>query len=135
MTAAGRRCQMAMFNAWSTSSVCKMVLHRPAHDPPAVDIHHHRQIQEAGPRRDVGDVRHLEPIGRAGREGALHEVRHRPGIAVPSRGSETAPAGDSHNTMELHQPSHPLVIHRPPWSNYLPGAADVRQGQGWSVNR
>ena len=34
----------------------EMIGHRPADDAPAVDVEHHRQIEEPRPGRDIGDV-------------------------------------------------------------------------------
>ncbi len=35
--------------------------HRPAHDAAAEDVQHDRKIEEAGPRRHVGNIRDLQP--------------------------------------------------------------------------
>ena len=48
--------------------------HGPAHDAPAEDVEHDRDVEEAGPRvhvRDVGDPR---LVGRGGSEVARHQV-------------------------------------------------------------
>jgi len=45
----------------------QMCLHRPSHDPPGEGVQNHRQVQEPGPRRDVGDVGHPELFARRAR--------------------------------------------------------------------
>lgn len=40
----------------------QVLAHRPADDPAAPDVQHHRQEEEARPGRHVGDVRHPEFI-------------------------------------------------------------------------
>jgi len=39
----------------------RMSLHRPAHDPAAEGVQHYREILEASPGRDIGDVSHPQP--------------------------------------------------------------------------
>jgi hypothetical protein len=34
----------------------EMIRHRPADNAPAVDVKHDRQVEEARPGRDIGDV-------------------------------------------------------------------------------
>ena len=51
----------------------QMRLHRPAHDLARIHIQHHRQIQEPGPGRDVGDIGHPQTIRTFGVEASLHE--------------------------------------------------------------
>jgi hypothetical protein len=40
----------------------EMGRHRQPHDLATPDVHHDRQIEEAGPGRNVGDVRHPQLI-------------------------------------------------------------------------
>src|SRR5687768_7989646 len=56
-----------------------MIGHRPADDAPTVDVKHHRQMEEARPGRDRGDVGDPQAIRRGGSELALHEVGSRRG--------------------------------------------------------
>src|SRR5215469_18235389 len=56
----------------------QMALHRPAHDPAAENVEHHRQIEEAGPGWNIGYIRYPQTIGRGGAEVALNQIRSRP---------------------------------------------------------
>src|SRR2546425_656877 len=59
--------------------------HGPADHTAAPGIEHDGEIQEAGPRRDVGDVGHPEAIGAGDGEGALDKIWGRPGGRVAAR--------------------------------------------------
>jgi hypothetical protein len=52
-------------------------VHGPSDDSTAPRIEHDSQIEEAGPRRDVGDVRDPEPVWSRSCEITVHEVRGR----------------------------------------------------------
>src|SRR5215213_5618929 len=60
----------------------QMLGHGPADHPPAVHVEHHRQVEEAGPGRHVGDVGHPEAVRRRGRERALHQIGRGGGVAL-----------------------------------------------------
>jgi len=64
----------------------QMSLHRPAHDPAAEGVQHYREIQEASPGRNVGDVSHPQPIRSGCDEVTLDQIGRRPRIAVTHRG-------------------------------------------------
>src|SRR4051812_38777133 len=52
-----------------------MLGHRPANDPPTARIEDDREVKEARPRRDIGNIRDPELIGSRRREVTLDEVR------------------------------------------------------------
>ena len=64
----------------------EMGLHRPADDAPTPRIEHDGEKEEAGPGRNVRDVRHPEPVGARGRELPLDEIR------VPAAPPRRAPS-------------------------------------------
>ena len=84
--------------------------HRPADHTAAPRIDDHRQIQEARPGRDVGDVGHPELIGAVGREVTLDKVgrRTRIGAALRRLGATPSPA-HAPDAFLLHQPAHALL--------------------------
>jgi hypothetical protein len=86
--------------------------HRPAHHPTAPGVHHHGQVQEARPGRDVGDVGHPEPIATLGREVPVHQVRGRTALRIPLRGGDLATPTGSPQPRLTHQASHPLAAHQ-----------------------
>jgi hypothetical protein len=61
----------------------QMGLHRPAHDPAAEHVEYHREVEEPGPGRDIGDVGDPQAIGlgraklRSTRSGAGRALRAR----------------------------------------------------------
>ena len=68
----------------------QMGCHGPADDAPTPRVEHDGEIQEAGPRRDVRDVRDPQPIRARRRELAIDEVRRRPRRLVAHRRVGTA---------------------------------------------
>ena len=76
--------------------------HRPADDPAAERIEHHREIEEAGPGRDVGDVRHPEAVGLLSNKVALDQIGRRAGArparcrAHPQAPADAGKAGRTH---------------------------------------
>ena len=52
----------------------EMGRHRPPHNPTAISIQHNGQIQKAGPRRDIGNIRDPQLIPCARGKIALHEI-------------------------------------------------------------
>jgi len=72
--------------------------HRPADDPTAEGVEHHRQVKKAGPGRDVGQVGHPQGIRPIGAEVAVDQIRrlaavisscrdHAPSAADPGQAS------------------------------------------------
>jgi len=61
-------------------------LHRPAHDASTEGVEYYRQIEKAGPGRDVGDIGHPEPIGRGRAEVARDQIRRGPRGALAHGG-------------------------------------------------
>src|SRR5690348_4128719 len=71
--------------------------HRPADDTAAEGIEHDRQIEEAGPRRDIRDVGNPELVGLFSNEVAVDEIRSL-APAVANGGDGTFAAADTGNT-------------------------------------
>ena len=106
------------FDRFDDQLGAEMLGHRPADDAPTVGIEHHREIEEARPRRDIGDVRDPEPIGSGGGELALDEVRRRRHLgAAPRRARPLA-------AVAALQPGEPKQARDP-----LAGAADALVAQ------
>src|SRR5689334_14568610 len=74
----------------------QMALHRPAHDPAAENVEHHRQIEKTGPGGDVGDIRYPQTIGRGGAEVALDQIGRGSRLAVAHCGNH--PVAPAHAT-------------------------------------
>jgi hypothetical protein len=55
----------------------KMIRHRPPDNTAAVDVKHDRQVEEARPGRDIGDVGDPQAVRRGSGELALHEIGSR----------------------------------------------------------
>jgi hypothetical protein len=89
----------------------QMGRHRPADDPAAPGIHHHRQVQESCPGRDVGDVGHPEPIPARGGEVPLHQIRGGTHLLVPHRGGGPPTTAGPLQTRLTHQASHSFAAH------------------------
>jgi hypothetical protein len=68
--------------------------HRPADDAAAEGIEHHGEVQEARPRRHVGDVGHPELVGGGRGEVALHEIRGHLPVGSAARGAHPSPPTD-----------------------------------------
>ena len=77
----------------------------PADHAPRVDVDHEREEHHRFPAADVGEVRHVEPIGRRRGEVALDEVREPGSVRVRPRGHEgTAAALGTPDAVLAHQP-------------------------------
>ena len=85
----------------------QMRVHRPADDAATPRIEDDGEIQEAGPRGDVGDVRDPQPIWPGRGELTIDEVRRRPRRLIAHRRTEL-PAADSLQTHGPHQASDTL---------------------------
>src|SRR3954471_3583142 len=82
-----------------------MVVHGPAHDTAAVQIHDGRQIQPALVGPDKGDVGEPDLIAHGGREVPAEQVR-RDREAMPAVGgaASSRPGRDGPNAMVAHLP-------------------------------
>jgi hypothetical protein len=56
-----------MFNASRTRWVLRVQAHGPADDAAREGVQNHGKVEEAGPGRDIGDVRDPQPVRRLGR--------------------------------------------------------------------
>ena len=86
-----------------------MVGHTPADDTSRVGVDDHRQVQEALPGREIGDVGAPERVWLAGGELALHEVVAELGLFVAS--GRAHPSMPTHATQvrTAHQARHSLA--------------------------
>jgi hypothetical protein len=80
----------------------QMGLHRPADDPAPERIEHDSEIQEAGRRRDVGDVGDPKLVGAVGGEIPVHQVRRRARVAIPPGGDDATAAADADDASRPH---------------------------------
>ena len=94
-----------MSRASSTTCVCKRGRHRPADDPAAEGIEHDRQIEEAGPGRNVRDISHPQHIGPIRGEVAVDEIGRLTRPIPHGRGDELATA-DAGEAGVPHQPGN-----------------------------
>lgn len=72
--------------------------HRPADDAATPRIEDNGEVQEAGPRRDVRDVRDPEAVRARRHEVSIHEVGRGPRVRIAARGARalaTAHAGQA----------------------------------------
>ncbi len=77
----------------------------PANHAAREDIDDEREEHHAFPTADVGEVRHVEPIGRRGGEVALHEIRQPRGVRVGfGRDEPPAAALGATDAVGAHQP-------------------------------
>ena len=83
--------------------------HRPTHDPAAEGIEHDREVEEALPRREVGDVGDPERVRAGGVEHALDEVRRGRGASVLHRRARRTSAMDTLQAVLAHEPGHALA--------------------------
>jgi hypothetical protein len=88
----------------------QVVAHRPAHDPPRVDVLHRGQEQEPLPGLDVFQVAHPQLIRCLPRELAVDQVRRRWLRRLADSGAQ--PAATTVRTAQpgrSHQPGDPLL--------------------------
>src|SRR5271167_2095714 len=86
-------------------------LHCPAHDLAAEGVEHHRQIEKAGPGRNVSDIGHPQAIGPRGGEVALDQVGRGPRITVTHRGDYPVAPAYAAKPCHAHQPCHAFASH------------------------
>src|SRR5208282_2318458 len=86
-----------------------MSCHRPAHHFAAERVKHHRQIQKAGPGRNIGDVGNPQPVRTRRAEITFDQVWRGPRGAIPGRGGDPLAAAHPINARRLHQPRDPLA--------------------------
>ena len=87
----------------------EMVRHRPAHDPATERVEHHRQVQEPGPGRDVGRIRHPQPVRSLGGELTLYQIGRRPRVAIANRRPAAFASARARQSRLPHQPGDPLA--------------------------
>ncbi len=88
-----------------------MVRHRPAHDPAAPDIQDHREVEESGPCRDIGDVRHPQLVRTVRDELAIDQVRRWPRIREPQRGRRRPAPAHACERLFSHESADPFRSH------------------------
>src|SRR5438477_5067204 len=101
----------------------QVLLHGPAHDPAAVEIHDRGQIEPAFGGRDVGDVTDPNLIDAFG-SSSMGQPIGRDGIIVLAVGGADAKGAAAPRGQALlaHQPFHPLMI-----AVVAPGSESVSQ--------
>ena len=77
--------------------------HRPADDPAAENIEDDRQVDEPGPRRNVGDISHPQHIRRIRRERTVNQIGRLPSAVTHCCDLKLA-AAHADNTRVTHQP-------------------------------
>src|SRR5882724_3503376 len=89
-----------------------MILHRPADDPAAVQVHDGGQIQPSLIGLDVGDVGEPDPVRRSGGKVALEQVWGDREIVTAIGGTHPSwPRHDGANAVMAHQPLDPASAH------------------------
>jgi len=82
---------------------------RPPDDPPAVAVHHRRQVQPALPRPDVGDIRAPQPVDRGRVKVPLDEIGRGSHPRDADRGAPPTPVQLPGQASGPHQPLDPLT--------------------------
>jgi len=83
--------------------------HRPADDAPTPRVDHHREIQESGPGRHVGDVRDPQPIRARRGELAVDEIGLGPRRVVSHRRAARLPTAHALQASASHQAGNALA--------------------------
>lgn len=83
--------------------------HGPADDAPAPDVEDDSEVEESGPRRHIGDVRHPEAIRPLGGEVSIHQVRRFLGPSVLDGGDAEATATHARERSPSHETGNPLA--------------------------
>jgi hypothetical protein len=89
----------------------QMSRHRPADDPAAEGVEHHREIQESCPGRDVGDVSHPQAIRSGCDEVAIDQIGCRTRVAISDRGGYPLAPAHAGQACCPHQSRHSLATH------------------------
>ena len=89
----------------------QMVSHRPADNPTAVRVEYYGKVQEAGPRRNVGDIGDPELVRPLGAKVPVDEIGRRSRIAVSDGGSRPSASANPANAALSHQSSDALARH------------------------
>ena len=82
--------------------------HRPADDPAAEHIEDNRQVQEARPCRNVGDIGHPKHIRCIGREPTVDQIR-RLTPTITHRCDRKLAAADTSNAGGAHEPRNTVL--------------------------
>src|SRR3989475_12041586 len=90
----------------------EMGCHRPADDAATPRVEHDGEIQKAGPRRDVRDVRDPPSIGAGRRELAVDEIRGGPRRLGSHRPGGRFPAAPALHAGVPHEPGDALAADR-----------------------
>ncbi len=110
--------------------------HGPADHTPAPSVDDHGGVQKPRPGRHVGNVGHPELIRPGSREGALHEIRRRPGRGVSAGRARPRPPADADEPGNAHEAGDPLARDpRAPHPGARRGSVGPRRcranGRGW----
>jgi hypothetical protein len=87
----------------------QVVSHRPSHHAPGEHVQDHRQVQEALPGRDIGDIGGPQPIRPSSGEGPLDQVGGWGGLGVAAGQAATSAPMAANQPGGPHQPGHPLA--------------------------
>jgi len=91
----------------------------PAHDEPAVDVDHERDVDEAGPGGDVGEVRDPQLVGPGRREVSLDQI-HRSGRGlIGCGGLPCLPPSDPFQPQLTHEALHGAASEDDPFAVQL----------------
>src|SRR3954468_4759073 len=81
-----------------------MIAHRPADDPPAVQVHDGGQIEPSLAGLDIGDIGEPDPVQRGGGEVAIEQIgRDRQVVLTVGGPDPSRPCHDGANTVAAHQ--------------------------------
>src|SRR5579884_2674881 len=87
----------------------QVIGHRPAHHPTTEGIKDHGQVDKATPGRDIGDVRHPQPVGSGGDKGSADQIGCRRSCRFPMRRDDMPPTMTPLDSRRPHQTCHPLL--------------------------
>ena len=91
-----------------------VVIHRPAHDLPAVEVDEDCQVRPSSSCRQVGDVADPHPIGKVHLESSLEQVGGDAKLVVRvRRRAAEPPLRDADDSRIAHQPSHAVLPNGP----------------------
>jgi hypothetical protein len=107
LRSAGRKCHLERVEHQLRGKARR---HRPADDAAAAGVEHDRQIEEAGPGRNVCDVGHPQLVRPLRREVTRYQVG-RLTAAIAPRGDGELAAADAGKSGEPHQPGDAPAAH------------------------